>query len=250
MSDEPLSFFPLTAKDERALSYVYEWTRRKAEEWYVKTRRELGDARLALDIVVLKPICQDCCGRFGRESWEDRALSGGGKAELVILLPEDVVPERLRFYDGAARCVHLWPPVEPHREPHHVRCSFCGQHVSCTTGDDIINVYEEPFLEYFGFLGEDEEGPRRKRGREERSRIRQMYGSRCFGCGVQLDKTNFTLDHIIAQSRGGPTISINLQPLCEMCNQKKADLPATTVKVALDMLLRPAPWDSYEEPIW
>jgi hypothetical protein len=248
MSDDLFSFARLTEKDERALSHGYEWPRRKAEEWYVKTRLQFADARLALDVVVLKPICEDCCSRLGRESWLDRVLTREGHTELVILLPEDVVPERLRVYDGAARCVHLWPPIEPYREPHHVTCSICGQRVSSAAGEDIINVYEEPFSEYFSFLGEDEEGPKRKRGRAERTRIREMYGSRCFECGVQLDKSNFTLDHIVAGSQGGPSISINL--LCRVCNQKKADSPTAPVKIALDMPLRPAPWESDEGPIW
>jgi 5-methylcytosine-specific restriction endonuclease McrA len=250
IANDPYSFLPLTEEDHRALGYVYELLRRKAEEWYIKTRREIGDARLALDIVVLKPLCEDCCGRLGRKSLLERVLSGKDETELVILLPEDVVPERVRFYDGAGRSVHLWPPEKPYQEPHRVMCSMCGQRVDSAEGDDIIDVYEVPFLEYFGFLGEDDEGPKRKRGKAERARIQEMYGSRCFDCGVQLDKDNFTLDHIVAQSQGGLTVSINLQPLCHDCNQKKRDLPVTTVKIALDMLLRPLPWDSYEDPIW
>ncbi len=249
IANDPYSFLPLTEEDHRALGYVYELLRRKAEEWYIKTRREIGHARLALDIVVLKPICDDCDHRLGRENRLGRILAQDREAELVILLPEEVMPERMRFYDRATHCVHLVPPTKPYAEPHIVKCS-CGQRVNSRHGDDLISVYEEPFLEHFGFLVEEEEGPKRKRGKAERSRIREMYGSRCFDCGVQLDKNNFTLDHIVAQSQGGPTVSINLQPLCHDCNQKKRDLPVTTVKIALDMLLRPAPWDSYEDPIW
>lgn len=247
--NDPYSFLPLTKEDHRAFAYVYELLRRRAEEWYISTRREIGHARLGLEIAVLKPICDACDHKLGRESRLSRILGHDQKPEPVILLPEEVMPERVRIYDRSTHCVHLLPPAKPYTESHIVKCS-CGQQVNSRDGDDIISVYEEPFLEYFGFLGEEEEGPKRKRGKAERTRIREMYGSRCFDCGVQLDQVNFTLDHILAQSQGGPTVSINLQPLCHDCNQKKRDLPVTNVKIVLDMLLRPLPWDTYEDPIW
>ena len=124
---------------------------------------------------------------------------------------------------------------------------MCSQKVSTKQGNDIIRVIEEPFADYFGF---PEEGPKRKRGKAERRKIVEQYGFRCFECRTPLDENSLTLDHIVSQSKGGPTISLNLQPLCSHCNQEKADLPVEGVKIALDMLLRPAPFDSYEDPIW
>jgi HNH endonuclease len=245
--DEPRGGLLLPTKENLLLARAHEWLRRRAEEWFIETRLELGHSRLAFDVVVLKPVCDDCCTRLGRRSRLERVLAGNSEPRLVVLLPEDPVPERIRLYDGASHCVHFWPPTKPYTESHRVQCSMCGQRVSSMEGDDIINVFEEPFSDHFGF---PEDGPRRVRGRAERRRITSLYGSRCFECRVPLGKKDVTLDHVDAKARGGPSISINLQPLCETCNQKKRDLPVTTVKIALDMLLRPAPSDSYDGPVW
>jgi 5-methylcytosine-specific restriction endonuclease McrA len=236
---------PPTAED-LALGQAYEWLRRSAEEWFIKMRAELGHSRLDFQVVVLKPICEDCCARLGLRTLLEH-VSSGGKSEIVILLPEEVMPERLRLYDRATKSLHLWPPSKPYRDPHRVSCSMCGQTVGTARGNDIIRVIEEPFADHFGF---PDEGPKRKRGKAERRRILELYGFRCFECGARLDENDFTLDHIVPKSEGGPTVSLNLQPLCHRCNQEKRDSPVKSVKIALDMLLRPAPADSYSDLIW
>src|SRR5271169_1438411 len=218
----------LPASEDLALGKAYELVRRRAEEWFIKTRAELGHWKLDFQVVVLKPFCEDCCVRFGLPTPLEHVLSGK-KSELIILLPEEVMPERIRFYDGASKQLHLWPPAPPYRDGHRVECSMCGQKVSTTLGDDIIRVVEEPFATYFGI---PEEGPRRKRGRAERQRIMERYGFRCFECRGPLDEKNLTLDHVVSKSKGGAAVSLNLQPLCSRCNQKKRDLPVESAKIA------------------
>lgn len=245
MAFYPTGLGPPTAEDLELAQY-YQWVRRRAEDWFLRTRAKLGHSRLDFQVVVLKPICDDCCVRLGLPTLLEHVLSGKN-SETVILLPEEVIPERLRLYDGGRKSLHLWPPAKPYREPHRVACSMCSHRVSTKRGDDIIRVIEEPFADYFGF---PEEGPKRKRGKAERQRIAERYGFRCFECRTALDESNLTLDHVVSKSKGGPAVSLNLQPLCSRCNQKKRDLPVETVKIALDMLLRPAPSDSYSDPIW
>jgi HNH endonuclease len=245
MAFRPTSHLLPTAED-LALGAAYELVRRQAEEWFIKTRAELGHWKLDFQVVVLKPFCEDCCVQFGLPTPLEHILSGK-KTRLEILLPEEVIPERIRFYNGASKLLHLCPPTTPYRDVHRVDCSMCGQKVSTSSGDDIIRVVEEPFASYFGF---PEEGPKRKRGRAERQRILKLYGFRCFECRAPLDQDNLTLDHVVAQRHGGPTVSLNLQPLCFRCNEEKRDLPVETVKIALDMLLRPAPSDSHSDVIW
>ena len=48
----------------------------------------------------------------------------------------------------------------------------------------------------------------------------------------------------------GQAIPTNLQLLCEKCNGEKADSVPKRLILALDFLMRPAPWDSYEGLIW
>ena len=47
----------------------------------------------------------------------------------------------------------------------------------------------------------------------------------CAGCRVMFPFRNFTVDHIIPQSRGGTDHLENLQLLCGACNSLKGDRP-------------------------
>ena len=59
-----------------------------------------------------------------------------------------------------------------------------------------------------------------------------------------------TIDHINPRSAEGRATPTNLQLLCEKCNGEKADKIPKKLILALDFLMRPAPWDSYEGLIW
>ena len=48
---------------------------------------------------------------------------------------------------------------------------------------------------------------------------------RCNGCRVAFEFRNFTVDHIIAEHRGGTDHIENLQLLCGHCNSVKGDRP-------------------------
>ena len=47
----------------------------------------------------------------------------------------------------------------------------------------------------------------------------------CNGCGVMFPFRNFTVDHMVPQSRGGTDHLDNLQLLCVACNSVKGDRP-------------------------
>ena len=247
-------FAPLTKRDYAYMKQAADFVRRSAEEWYIKTRRSHGHSRLMLEPVVLKPSCDDCLSRFGMRTFLERALSSRKDAELIPVLPLEVWPDRLRMYDRSARLIHLLAPDNEQSDDWYgIRCSDCHQRMDSKTGDDIICVYEVPFADYFGFP--DPEASRKNlRGaarRREQERILALYGGRCFECDVvlKIGKT-LTLDHILARSSGGTWHTTNLQPLCEGCQAKKADLPVEVIPVALDMLLRRPPSDTFDGPVW
>ena len=55
-----------------------------------------------------------------------------------------------------------------------------------------------------------------------------LYGRQeglCAGCKVWLPFRNFTIDHLVPQSRGGTDHQDNLQMLCGACNSVKGDRP-------------------------
>ena len=45
------------------------------------------------------------------------------------------------------------------------------------------------------------------------------------GCWVMFPFRNFTIDHVVPQSRGGTDHLDNLQLLCGACNSLKGDRP-------------------------
>ena len=47
----------------------------------------------------------------------------------------------------------------------------------------------------------------------------------CARCKVMFPIRNFTIDHIVPQSRGGTDHPDNLQLLCGACNSLKGDRP-------------------------
>ena len=117
-----------------------------------------------------------------------------------------------------------------------------------------MRVYEEAFIDHFRLYSEEELDSFQRPGRSTRRVLKQkllaQYGAHCFECETPLDEKNFSMDHVVAEANHGNWVATNLQPLCKVCNERKADGPVATVRIALDMLLRPAPSDGYEDPVW
>jgi HNH endonuclease len=55
------------------------------------------------------------------------------------------------------------------------------------------------------------------------------WGSACVCCGTATlarhdgSDASLEVDHVVPEAWGGPTVALNLQPLCRRCNQAKAD---------------------------
>lgn len=43
----------------------------------------------------------------------------------------------------------------------------------------------------------------------------------CWYCGIQLDKSNYTSDHVVSKKNGGTDSIDNLVPCCKRCNSRK-----------------------------
>ena len=57
-----------------------------------------------------------------------------------------------------------------------------------------------------------------------RKRVIERDGPWCVFCGVDLDSHEIHLDHVIPESKGGPTTYNNLQVTCRKCNTEKGVL--------------------------
>ncbi len=183
-------FEPLTEEqlieEAKLESRYHAWRSKEALSIFVELRKELCNAFVSLDIVVLKPICLNCRYQAIGQEWPDAP-----HPEIVRIWPE-LTNGRLRLYEAAGQSVEFWP------------------------ADD----------------GEAE------------------FHNSCFQCKQPLTLGDVTLDHIVARAQGGEAVPLNLQVLCEACNQRKKDIAVVTMEIALDFPLRPAPSDSYEELIW
>jgi len=66
---------------------------------------------------------------------------------------------------------------------------------------------------------------RRQFNHDEWADLKRRYYYRCVRCSIREDKskpdTILTADHVIPVAQGGPKGIINIQPLCQKCNQDK-----------------------------
>ena len=259
LDDLQLRPYPETPQDFHHLNQAAKYVRESAEQWYMETRKAHGNPRLRLEPVVLKPLsCDDCAVRMGAATRLERLLyHDTGESEPVPVLPINPTPNRVRFYDRSAGLLHLEPHQRRPQDWFGVTCPICGQRIDTKDGDDMIRVGEESFEDYFGLPNPTSKGyipSKRPRGPTKKrlaERVVAAYGLSCFECEKELTiGETLTLDHIVPKSKKGAWETINFQPLCRACQSKKADLMPETVLVALDMLVRPLPSDSYDGPIW
>lgn len=236
------------ARERAVLEEGAQYVEHSVEEWYHHTRRKHGHSRLLLEPVILKPVCDDCLARFDLPTSVERCWNSTKPRNLdVVVLPEKTRPARLTVYDRGSRLAYMWRVGSSPWWWSGVQCSDC--HQTMEDSDDIFAVYEEAFDEYCS-LPDPKDAPKGLRGTKKktvRERLAKIYGGRCFECGK---RRKLTLDHIQPRSRGGTWLTTNLQPFCEECQQRKADLQPTKVIVALDMLLRPPPSDSFDGLFW
>jgi 5-methylcytosine-specific restriction endonuclease McrA len=64
---------------------------------------------------------------------------------------------------------------------------------------------------------------RQRKSSSKRARIFARDGFRCQYCGERGGLFDLTMDHILPESRGGPTSPENLVTACRPCNQRKGD---------------------------
>jgi len=60
----------------------------------------------------------------------------------------------------------------------------------------------------------------------------EEYNERCAICGELLTVDSVTLDHKIPLAEGGTNHSLNIQPLCSLCNSGKSDYYEETIEAA------------------
>lgn len=81
-----------------------------------------------------------------------------------------------------------------------------------------------------------------------RMRVWKRDGGRCRFCGCALTRNEFTLDHLLPRSKGGPDWDINLVVACTACNNQKGD--KSIEEAGMELLGNAAFRDPWREIQW
>jgi 5-methylcytosine-specific restriction endonuclease McrA len=81
-----------------------------------------------------------------------------------------------------------------------------------------------------------------------RMRVWRRDEGRCRFCGVTLTRSEFTLDHLLPRSKGGPDWDINLVVSCSPCNNQKGD--KTLEEAGMELIGNQAFRDVWREIQW
>lgn len=239
--NDPLWLSPLTDAQLEDIARIearhQEWRRKEAVEVLVKLRQKVGNAFVALDLVVLDPVCDNCASQIIESS----------PVNIVRVWPE-LADGRLRLYDRGDHSLYFFEDEVSEAPGYAIQCHLCDDSITGVNDPlDVIHVLPVPYSEHFGLA---EAGPKRARGKGVRRWLAELYGETCFQCKQPLTPEDVTLDHIVARAKGGQSVPANLQVLCNKCNQQKKDDDVVTLELALDFPLRPAPSDSFEGLVW
>ena len=213
-------------------------------EKFVQFRRDLGGHTVSLSVSVAQPMCIYCVDSWrwwfpelrdedwphiSKEGWEVDLLLNGFHPSVIDEL-KDAISEGIDPEVKGPFCYDCRRPL-PYWEDEAGACY----------------VVKESLDEY---IGHEFEKDAVSVGRSLRKAVVKVYGSDCFACGKHLEAGQVTIDHILPKSKGGAADILNLQPLCEPCNQEKADQPPIEKEITLHFPLRPLPSEAYEGWSW
>jgi len=204
----------------------------RTRDWIEKqVYRAIRDLRVQhgthIEIRVLVPWCGGCV------HFESRAL------ETEMPMPDILGSWWKQFYRDLGMSAREIAHVRRgFRDGWLPRCEQCGSEIDI---DEGVYVRSTDLSLYFDLYVRSGRIP----GWMKKA-VREVFGATCGECG----KPAGTLDHIVAKTHGGLTEVVNLRPLREQCNQKKADQQVELVQVSLAFPLCPPPSDGFEGVIW
>ena len=210
-------------------------------------RREIGGHKVHLEVSVVQPMCIDCA--YGWRLFYPELLDKVYEAVPDISADDWTSDLAILGLPGTVICQMEEQVLEGIDED--VRGPFC---YDCKRPlpywedeDSACYCVKTPFSEYIGHHIEEDAVSVSK---SLKKAIVEVYGPICFGCDKALKQSEVTIDHVVPKAQGGKADMFNLQPLCESCNQEKADTSPLEMHIVLHFPLRPIPSDSYEGWIW
>ena len=227
------SIFEITPELRRAMdaaTHEYDLSRREeAFRGLMELRRRHAGFARRLVVRIYKPECENCYAlerhRFEADddSWQPPSIPA---KDWRRWLRDYGVSER------ELRCIA--------RKKATIECATCGDTLSY--GIDNIYVFATPFEDYFpGLVGAEDRDPPKSPPRWVRRLVYDVYEGRCAGCGVALEASEATMDHILPRHQGGAGTLENIQLACDNCNgEEKGGKEPEPVYVWLGFLLVPS----------
>lgn len=207
------------------------WVRRECYRFYVQQRRKHCTLTQRLDLWLLAPVCTDCMQSDVFESQREPGIKPATWEEdlLVEVGKETLAETQLQLL----------------KNPDYAfACKKCGCQLRPWNGHEM-HIVSYHLEEHYGI---DLETPGRTwPSRKLRNQILALYDSRCFACPQE---TGLHIDHIQPRACDGDAAFRNLQPLCEVCGQRKGDSPASEITVLSTIYFGLQPSDGYEGLFW
>jgi hypothetical protein len=203
----------------------------EVRKFYIETRRRNCTYMQIMDLWLVVPTCYGCALDQSLDSivrpfiapsdWEAGIRAHVG--ESVLRMTKRQIGDDPDF---AYRCKSCCAEVRP-------------------WGGDQMSVSHLHLEEHFNIPLEIH--GHRKPSASLTKLIHNLYGNRCFGCGLRrTPKRRLHTDHVIPQSNGGTSAFRNLQPLCEACGNRKGNHQPDEVVVYSAIFFEPYPSDSRE----
>ena len=186
-------------------------------EKFVQFRRDFGGHKISLTILVAQPMCVYCVDSWRAffpelqdEDWPNICKEEWEVDMQLLGFPSSVIDE-LKEAVSEGIDAEVKGPF----------CYDCRRPLPFWEDEDsACYVIRESLEEY---IGHEFDTDAVSVSKSMRRAVVKVYGSNCFGCGKHLERNQVTIDHVLPKSQGGTADILNLQPLCEPCNQEKAE---------------------------
>lgn len=160
------------------------------------------------------------------------------KSGIYLLQKSNITEETLKFYSLFKK-----EPRVKNRDNIIIKISYKNSDdeiviIACDVNygqnidyDKIKNVANTNNIEYINegigsvilkILEKSKKGERRVLSDSEKLELIQEFNSCCAACELELQVSDFEIDHIVPLSSGGSNDISNLQPLCKDCHKQKS----------------------------
>lgn len=208
------------------------WTQKKCYSFYTQQRQQFCSLNDLLNLWLLAPYCIECGRSDPFISMHDPGISPKSwENDMLYEIGPDIVESTKHEIEQDSNF--------------SFRCKQCFEELRPWQNDELY-IVAYPLEEHYNIPIELIN--RIRPSRQIKNIIVNLYGNKCFGCGA--DDKELHIDHIIPRSHGGTSVFRNLQPLCEICGNKKGDSMPNEIEIFSTIYFDKYPTEGFEELFW